>query len=282
MGEKDLAEKILIDYNDVFADIINVCAFEGKEIVKADSLRNTSVHSQYKALDGRLHEEERDVAKYWTEKQAAIVLYGIENQSTVDDRMPFRIIGYDGAAYCSQLLDRQKNIVPVVSFVLYFGTEKRWTKKKNIKEVLTIPKGLEDYVSDYKINVIEVAWLSDEQLKQFRSDFGIVANFFVQQRKKKDYIPDEREIRYVDAMMKLLSVMTGDNRFEKILYNENNEKVGGKTMCEAIDRWVKIGKDEGISQGLSQGINQGRSEGENAELLELPIEEVRQLISESK
>ena len=30
MGEKDLTEKILEDYNDVFADIMNALVFEGK------------------------------------------------------------------------------------------------------------------------------------------------------------------------------------------------------------------------------------------------------------
>ena len=65
MGEKDISEKILFDYNDVFADIINVCAFGGRENIKAEDLENTLVHSQYKAEDGKLHEEERDIAKYW-------------------------------------------------------------------------------------------------------------------------------------------------------------------------------------------------------------------------
>ena len=65
MGEKDLTEKILEDYNDVFADIINAFVFEGKDVVHPDSLRNSSVHSQYKASDQKLHELERDVAKYW-------------------------------------------------------------------------------------------------------------------------------------------------------------------------------------------------------------------------
>ena len=64
MGEKDIAEKFLIDYNDVFADILNVCAFDGKELIKAEELENTFVHAQYKAEDGKLHEEERDIAKY--------------------------------------------------------------------------------------------------------------------------------------------------------------------------------------------------------------------------
>ena len=67
MGEKDLTEKILEDYNDVFADIINAFVFEGKDVVHPDSLRNSSVHSQYKASDQKLHELERDVAKYWME-----------------------------------------------------------------------------------------------------------------------------------------------------------------------------------------------------------------------
>ena len=30
MGEKDISEKMLADYNDVFADIINVLLFNGK------------------------------------------------------------------------------------------------------------------------------------------------------------------------------------------------------------------------------------------------------------
>ena len=33
MGEKDITEKILADYNDVFADIVNVLLFGGKTIV---------------------------------------------------------------------------------------------------------------------------------------------------------------------------------------------------------------------------------------------------------
>ena len=31
MGQKDISEKILLEYNDVFADIINVLVFQGEE-----------------------------------------------------------------------------------------------------------------------------------------------------------------------------------------------------------------------------------------------------------
>jgi len=252
MGQKDISEKILVDYNDVFADIMNVCIYNGKEIVKPDELENTSVHSQYKAEDGKLHEQERDVTKYWKKGETTIAIYGIENQIKVDKNMPFRMIGYDGAAYRGQLLDKGKNIVPVASFVLYFGTEKRWCKKRAIKELVDIPADLDEYVNDYKIHVIDVAWLTEEQLAMFKSDFGIVANFFVQKRKNKDYEPDDpREIQHVDAVLKLLSIMTGDNKYETILYNEEGKV---NTMCEVAERLVNKGIKQGIEQGIEQGI----------------------------
>lgn len=94
MGEKDLTEKILEDYNDVFADIINAFVFEGKDVVHPDSLRNSSVHSQYKASDQKLHELERDVAKYWMDGNVRIALCGMENQTKVEKFMPFRVFSY--------------------------------------------------------------------------------------------------------------------------------------------------------------------------------------------
>ena len=165
--------------------------------------------------------------------------------------MPFRVIGYDGAAYRAQLLDKRKSIVPVVTIVLYFGTDRRWNQPRSIMELMKIPDGLELYVNDYRIHVFEVAWLSDEQLEMFQSDFGIVANYFVQKRRNKDYIPDdERVIQHVDEVLKLLSVMTGDDRFEKILYVDD-EKGGVRNMCEVLDRAI----NKGVQQGIQQGEN---------------------------
>ena len=148
--------------------------------------------------------------------------------------------------YRGQLLDKAKKVVPVASFVLYFGTEERWNKNLSIKECLDIPKDLEEYVNDYRIYVIEVAWLTDEQLKQFKSDFGIVAHFFVQKRKNKNYRPDDpREIKHVDEVLKLLSVMTGDKEYESILYS-NRECGEVKNMCKVAQRLIREGREEGI------------------------------------
>lgn len=256
MSEKDLSEKILADYNDVFSDIINVYIFHGEKKVCPEDLENTSVHSQYKADDDRLHELERDVAKYWNKGKVQIVLFGFENQTVSDRNMPFRIIGYDGASYRSQLLQKKTDISPVITLVLYFGTDRKWDQPCSLKQLLQIPDGLEPFVNDYQIHVINVAWTSDDQLKKFASDFGIVANFFVKKRKNKNYIPDDRRtIQHVDEVLKLLSVMSGDDR-----YADLNSKKGIKVtnMCDVAERLVQQGMEQGMKQGMEQGMEQGR------------------------
>ena len=258
MGEKDITEKILADYNDVFADIMNGLLFAGEQRILPEALENTSIHSQYKAEDEKVHELERDVAKYWKEKEVELAICGIENQSVVEKNMPFRVIGYDGTAYRSQLLEERKKILPVVTIVLYFGTDRHWNSKKNIKSLMEIPEGLDKFVNDYSMQVFEIAWLTEEEISRFHSDFKVVANFFVQKRKHKDYIPDDpTEIRHIDEVLKLLRVMTGDERYQAIFQKER----GVHSMCDVAERLEKMGMEKGMEQGVKQGRKLGRNEG---------------------
>ena len=64
MAEKDVVEKILESYNDVFSDIVNVLLFQGKQVLSGDELEDQTPRSYYKA-DGKVREIERDVAKRW-------------------------------------------------------------------------------------------------------------------------------------------------------------------------------------------------------------------------
>ena len=255
MGEKDITEKILEDHNDVFADIINGLLFDGVQEIKPEALENTTVHAQYKAEDDKVHELERDIAKYWKEEKVELAICGIENQSKVEKHMPFRIIGYDGAAYRNQLQQERRKMLPVVTIVLYFGTDRHWSSRKKIKELMEIPRCLDMYVNDYQMHVFEVAWLTEEQISRFHSDFKVVANFFVQKRKNRDYIPDDpTEIRHVDEVLKLLKVMTGDRRYEEIF----RKKKGVRSMCDVAERLEKMG----IAKGIEIGRIEGKMEGE--------------------
>ncbi|MBR6325474.1 MAG: Rpn family recombination-promoting nuclease/putative transposase [Lachnospiraceae bacterium] len=243
MGEKDIAEKILEDYNDVFADIINVLVFGGNKVVEQDDLVESGVHSQYKADDSKLHELERDTAKYWREKGVELVLYGIENQTKPDKLMPARVFAYDGASYRSQIASKRDHLLPVVTIVLYFG-DKHWDETKSLKGMLNIPKELEDFVNDYKIKVFEIAWLPDETIAKFTSDFRIVADFFKKRRIDPEYIPDSLdEIHHVDEVLKLLQVFTGDERYTAILMDDGAKEV--HNMCDVAERLERKGRAEG-------------------------------------
>lgn len=243
MGQKDITEKLLEDYNDVFADIVNVLLFRGNRIVKEESLKETKVKSQYKAEAGKLHEQERDVAKYWQDGNVLVAICGLENQTAEEKYMPLRVFSLDGASYRRQLLSEndENPIVPVVSLVLHFGM-KEWSSPHNLKGVIDIPKELEPYVNDYKANIFNIAFLDDETVQMFQSDFRIVADFFVQKRKNKDYVPDEHKIKHVDEMLKLLQVLTGDDRYN-VKFSETEKKEDIK-MCDVMERAVNKGKEE--------------------------------------
>lgn len=252
MAEKDIAEKALEAYNDVFADIVNVLLFGGKQYVKENELEEEGPNSTYKA-DGKLHAQERDVAEYWRKGLVRIALYGLENQTAIDSDMPLRLFSYDGAAYRGQLLadssTKGKAVprYPVVTLVLYFGYKRRWRTPRTLYDCLAVPEELKPYVNDYRMNLYEIAYLREEQVQKFTSDFRIVADYFVQMRKNKDYTAPETEIRHVHELLQMMSVMTGDSRFEEA-YDLGMER-RATTMCEVLDRVEKRGIQAGIKQG---------------------------------
>ena len=50
LGEKDITQKNFEAYNDVFADIINGCLFDGEEVISETSLMDAQPYSKYKGL----------------------------------------------------------------------------------------------------------------------------------------------------------------------------------------------------------------------------------------
>ncbi|MCR5622495.1 MAG: hypothetical protein K6G18_11670 [Treponema sp.] len=98
MGGKDIAEKALEEYDDVFSDIVNVLLFGGEQLVKEDELTEAAPLSVYKDDGGRLREQERDISKFWKDGRIRICLYGLENQTDIDVDMPLRVISYGPTA----------------------------------------------------------------------------------------------------------------------------------------------------------------------------------------
>ena len=246
--EKDITQKALEMYNDVFADIINVLLFNGESVVTEDSLTDVLQESILK-IDGRIRAQYRDIAKYWYNSKIKLSMFGLENQTKPEKLMPLRIFGYDGAEYVKQAKkeNNKEVLYPVITLVLYFGYNSRWNQPKSLFELLEIDERIKPYVNDFKINLFEIAYLDREKIDMFKSDFWILADYLYQMRVNKDYVAGDTVIEHVDELLMLMSAMTKDYRFEETI----NEVKGKEyvTMCEVLDRVEARGREEGIKEG---------------------------------
>ena len=281
MAEKDITEKNLEALNDVFADIVNVLLFKGEQVINEKDLEADTTKSMFKA-DGKIHEQERDVSKFWKNGEIRISILGIENQTAQDSDMPLRVISYDGASYKQQLLDKnQKKRYPVATLVLYFGTEEKWSKAKHLYDCFEIPEKLKPFVNDYKINVFNIAFLSPKTISMFKSDFKIIAEYFRAKRLNQKYKGSKEKLKHANETLKMFSALTGDNSFEKV-YNESNSKKGGITMCDVVKRIRDDGRIEGRTEEQERIImnliesNAGTIE-QIAAWVKLPVKEVQKI-----
>ena len=108
-----------------------------------------------------------------------------------------------------------------------------------------MPEELGRLVPDYPIHIIEVAFLSPEQLGKLKSDFRYVADHLIQTRTSGEYVSIGGEIVHVDETLKLLGAITGDGRFQEAM---NDVTLAGKeqiTMSDVIDSYIARGREEG-------------------------------------
>lgn len=281
MAEKDITEKNLEALNDVFADIVNVLLFKGEQVINEKDLEADTTKSMFKA-DGKIHEQERNVSKFWKNGEIRISILGIENQTAQDSDMPLRVISYDGASYKQQLLDKnQKKRYPVATLVLYFGTEEKWAKAKHLYDCFKVPEKLKPFVNDYKINVFNIAFLSSKTIAMFKSDFKIIAEYFRAKRLNQKYKGSKEKLKHANETLKMFSALTGDDSFEKV-YNAGNFKKGGITMCDVVERIRNDGRIEGRTEEQERIImnliesNAGTIE-QIAAWVKLPVKEVQKI-----
>ena len=95
-----------------------------------------------------------------------------------------------------------------------------------------------------------------------------IARYFSEKRKNKDYVPHDKTIlNHVDAVLKLLAVMSGDHRYETILADPE-QKGEVKTMDDALTRVINEGHARGLAEGLAEGLAKGHAEGRDEGLAE--------------
>lgn len=103
------------------------------------------------------------------------------------------------------------------------------------------------YVQDYRITVFDIAYLEDETIEKFQSDFKLVARFFKDRRLKKDsFKENENIVKHAEVFVEFLSVFTGDSKYREMIPNIRNEKEEGREvkMCWVIEGYINEGRME--------------------------------------
>ena len=283
MALKDVTEKVLEAHADVFADIVNVLLFNGERKVDPKDLIAVDTVSTYKYADS-LKSQERDVVKIWKDHELSIGTIGMENQTAPEKGYPLRIISYDGAAYRQQLNEIRKaqeenikrrkagkplipvpKIRPVITLTLYFG-EKEWNQPLSIHESIEVGTELLPFVQDYSINLHKIAFLTDEQVSMFQSDFRIVADFLVRKRRgEKDIQSTSKyaydKIRHVEEMLNFLSQLTNDTRYREIYSSMSKADKEEASMCTVLDYYIDKGEKQGLEKGLLSLVGYMKKQG---------------------
>ena len=247
MGQKDLREKLLEDYEDVFSDIFNVLVFRDN-VTRQQYLRTSATESVYKSETKEYRGQYRDVLKEYTDNCfLEIGSFGIENQSMLDDYISVRVMGYDYAKYRSQIDRNNYPLLPVITIVLNFSN-KPWKETKSLHSIMKISDEFKSYVSDYKVMVFDIAFLEDEVIEQFTSDFKVVAKFFKNRRLGKQDLFENDEVNHIEEVIDFLAVFTDDKRYKKIKSKIRKIKRKGRSvkMCEVAQALEEKGIKKGI------------------------------------
>ena len=276
MGNKDITSKTLESYNDVFADMVNVFLFDGRQVVQPDELSPADISSQYKA-DSKIHSQERDVFKLWKNVVIKFALIGFENQAKPYKFMPVRIFSYDGSSYREQLnkdfliVDsvRGKLCCPVITVVIYFGSD-NWNYGTELYDCVYVPDELKPFVNNYKMNFYALKDMNISQVEKFTSDFRIIAEFFADNtNNEKTPAFSDKLLDHPQETLDMIGIFSGDDRYLDA-YNEVVVRTSkeGVTMSniyiEMLDKAEAKAKEtgwkNGVAEGRAKGIAEGRSD----------------------
>ena len=281
IGATDTITKAYIRENAVFADAFNYLIYGGRQVVNPEELKEvdtTEIIIPFNTYDENKDEKKnaavqkyRDVLKstvIMQDSQAAYILLGIENQTDIHYAMPVRNGIYDFLQYGKQVSDiaarhrKQKDkvrshaeflsgfyktdrIVPVVTLVVYFGSDE-WDGPIKLTDMMEkLSSTLMKYVQDYKIHLIQPFNISDDDLQKFQSSLREVLGCikYSQNKEKLSIFMKDNPRMNMEAMAaRVIEVMTNMS----IEIPEGEEKID---MCKAIEDMIEeracIEREEG-------------------------------------
>ena len=271
MGKQNDAFTAYLGRAEVLADLYNGCLYQGEEVVKAGNLCEVQQFYQ-QGLSERVkrptaRRRERDAIRaFWNEK--SYVLLAAEAQNQPHLAMPFRCMEYDLAEYARQLryirlksegkiktgveylskMGRKDHLTPIVTIVLYHGTEP-WDAPKKLSEMMELEELQEEY---FQTNLRELIGLMKR-----RSSKTKIQEYC---RKHADRI-SRMDVATYDMICVMLNLKELQDKKEK--YLENGKEC--IDMCKAMEEWAEELREEGEQLGMKNTLKLVAKMSENGD-----------------
>ena len=234
MGKKDLWQSDYFDDKKRFADMINGAYFKGEQVINADEL------------------EEVDSKLVHYEKNEEAVSY-IKQQKRMFKK--WKEVGYKftNNEFLSQMRKEEK-FTPVITLILYLGTDQIWDGAKSLYEMLEIKEEWEPFVTNHKLNLSD--YHQYEDFSFFKTENRIIFELLSCAKdeiemekiiKENQYILDKETAK---AILGMLGIKINLN---KIMVR--TEKGEGFDMCKAWDDHIERGRREEQKEGLNSLVN---------------------------
>ena len=284
--------KEFLQNKDRFADLFNGCCFQGRQIIRAEDLREASENYVItdKRLPGKTRQKDTEIireVKMVLGSGMVLQVLAVENQSYIDYAMPVRCMGYDAAEYRRQLKERKQErrllmnsenrpknpavsmdetlsgilssdrLHPVYTLCLYSGTEP-WDGPRKLSDMMAFDpqnKNLQSLFEEYHLHLFCI----NEQhvFDAFRSDLKPLFQAINCRNNKKKMIElmkDETYSHLNEDTWDAIAVMTDNAAMlqKKDLYKTENQKEEFN-MCQALQELMQDERNEGRIEGRNEG-----------------------------
>lgn len=292
MGKYDTCMKEFLQTKDRFADLFNGCCFQGRQIIRAEDLREASENYVItdKRLPGKTRQKDTEIirdVKMVLGSGMVLQVLAVENQSYIDYAMPVRCMGYNAAEYRRQLKERKQErrllmnsenrpknpavsmdetlsgilssdrLHPVYTLCLYSGTEP-WDGPRKLSDMMAFDpqnKNLQSLFEEYHLHLFCI----NEQyvFDAFRSDLKPLFQAINCRNNKKKMIElmkDETYSHLNEDTWDAIAVMTDNAAMlqKKDLYKTENQKEEFN-MCQALQELMQDERNEGRIEGRNEG-----------------------------
>ena len=316
MGLSDGALGRYMEDDARFADLLNGYFFHGRQIVKAEDIKErdprVSGKSKRKSVQRKLktiyYQKTRDIVRRVI-YGIGVSVVGLEYQAMIHYGTPVRTMIEDSLEYGRQFSEIQRRhrnaqdlkkpaeyvgqfsvedrLIPATSIVLYFGKEE-WDGPRDLLDVLKmegIPDEIRSMIHGYPLNLLEVRKFKsiDYFVTDLREVFGIIQNSDEpEQMKKFAKENEERLSNLAEDAFDVISAITGNEELiERKGELMNGERVNlGKVWKDWSDEERKKGEKEKAKTVAGNAFRLGIEVEKVAALCEESVENVKEWFQE--